>query len=90
MAKYYYVPIIMNYSSIRKNINTISIMLFLALFALFNYIQPGFLYNNDGNIREFGLGNKRKTILPIWLLSIILGILSYLFVLYYITIPRFR
>jgi hypothetical protein len=80
----------MNYSSIRKNINTFSIILFLSLFILFNYFQPGFLYNNNGTIREFGLGNKRKTILPVWLLSIILGIISYLFVLYYITIPRFR
>jgi hypothetical protein len=90
MTKYYYLPIIMNYSIIRKNMNTISISLFLALFVLFNYIKPGFLYNNDGTVREFGLGNKRKTILPIWLLSIILGIISYLFVLYIITVPRLR
>ena len=80
----------MNYTIIRKNINTFAICLFMILFVLFNYVKPGFLYNNDGSIRDFGLGNKRKTILPIWLLSIILGIISYLFVLYYITIPRFR
>jgi len=43
-----------------------------------------------GSLRTFGLGHRRKTILPIWLLSIILGILSYLFILYYITLPKFR
>jgi hypothetical protein len=53
-------------------------------------MQPGFLYNNDGTIREFGLGQRRKTVLPVWLLSIILGILSYITVLYIITIPKFR
>jgi len=83
------VYIIMNYQFIRKNINSVSIVVFIVSFVLLNYAQPGFLYNNDGSIREFGLGHKRKTILPIWLLSIILGILSYLSVLYFITIPRF-
>jgi uncharacterized membrane protein YozB (DUF420 family) len=80
----------MKYIFMRKHINTLAICIFLALFAIFNYTQPGFLYNNDGSIRQFGLGNKRKTILPVWLLSILLGIISYLFILYYITIPKFR
>ena len=48
------------------------------------YLKPKFLYKNDGSIREFGIGTKNKTILPIWLLSIVLGILCYLFVIYYI------
>ena len=72
----------MNYGFIRKNINSFAIIIFLVLFILLNYFQPGFIYNNDGSLREFGLGQRRKTILPIWLLSIILGILSYLGVLY--------
>jgi len=74
---------------VRNNINSFAIIVFLLLFALLNYVQPGFLYNSNGSLREFGLGHKRKTILPVWLLSIILGIISYLLVLYYITIPRF-
>ncbi len=80
----------MNNGFIRKHINSFSIIIFLLFFILLNYIQPGFLYNNDGTIREFGLGQRRKTILPIWLVSIILGILSYVSVLYFITIPKFR
>lgn len=79
----------MNYGFIRKNINSFAILIFLALFLLINYVRPGFLYNNDGTLREFGLGFRRKTVLPIWLISIILGILSYLLVLYYITLPKF-
>ena len=80
----------MNNGFIRKHINSFSIIIFLLSFILLNYTQPGFLYNNDGTIREFGLGQRRKTILPVWLLSIILGILSYISVLYFITIPKFR
>ncbi len=80
----------MYYSIIRQNINSVSIILFLILFTVINYFKPGFLYNTDGSIREFGLGYKRKTIVPVWLLSLTLGIVSYLFVLYYITIPKFR
>lgn len=75
---------------IRKHINSFSIIIFLLSFYILNLSKPGFLYNNDGTIREFGLGQKRKTIIPVWLLSIILGILSYLIVLYYISIPKFR
>ena len=74
---------------IRKNINSVAIIIFLLSFLLLNYVRPGFLYNNTGTLREFGLGQRRKTVLPIWLLSIILGILSYLSVIYFITIPKF-
>jgi uncharacterized membrane protein YozB (DUF420 family) len=80
----------MNCAFIRKNINSFAILIFLVSFLCLNYFQPPFLYNKDGSLREFGLGQRRKTILPIWLLSIVLGILSYLLVLYYITIPKFR
>ena len=51
-------------------------------------LMPAFLYNIDGSIREFGVGYKNKTILPLWLFSIILGIISYIFVLYYLTYPK--
>jgi hypothetical protein len=80
----------MNYTFIRKNVNSFSIIIFLLLFFFLNYNQPSFLYDKNGTLRQFGLGQKRKTILPIWLLSIVLGILSYLLVLYYITIHRFK
>ena len=79
----------MNYNFIRNNINSFAILLFLVSFSLLNFVQPGFLYNNNGTLRESELGQRRKTVLPIWLLSLLLGILSYLAVLYFITIPKF-
>jgi hypothetical protein len=58
------------------------------MFGAIQMMKPAFLYNKDGSIREFGVGYKNKTILPIWLLSLILGILSYLFIMYYVAYPK--
>ena len=78
----------MNRQIIRNNITLVSIIFFLIIFIGVSYFKPPFFYNIDGSIREFGIGYKNKTIIPIWLFSIILGIFSYLTVLYYITYPR--
>ena len=68
----------------RKNITLVAIIIFIIIFGIIQMLKPSFFYNTDGSIREFGIGYKNKTIMPIWLFSIILGILSYLFVLYYL------
>jgi len=70
---------------IRKNITLVAIILFIFIFGSIQIIKPAFLYNKDGSVREFGIGYKNKTILPICLLSLVLGILCYLAVMYYIT-----
>jgi uncharacterized membrane protein YozB (DUF420 family) len=68
----------------RNNTTFVSIVLFLFIFGLVQMLKPNFLYNKDGSIREFGVGYTNKTILPLWLFSIILGILTYVIVLYYL------
>ena len=77
----------MNPIFIRNNPVLVSIILFLTLFIIFHLLKPDFLYNKDGSLRQFGVGYRNKTILPVWLLSVILGILSYLFVRYYLSKP---
>jgi hypothetical protein len=52
--------------------------------------KPGFLYNKDGSIKTFGLGYKKKTVVPVWVVAIILAILSYYLVLFFVTLPRFK
>lgn len=71
----------------RNNIILVSIVIFLIIFGIVQLIKPSFIYNNDGTLREFGIGYKNKTILPLWLFSIVLGILTYIFVLYYLHYP---
>jgi hypothetical protein len=73
---------------IRDNITIVSIILFIFIFTSIQIMKPACFYNKDGSIREFGIGYKNKTILPVWLLSIILGILCYLAVMYYVSYSR--
>jgi hypothetical protein len=74
---------------IRENPMIVSIALFIFIFGFIQLMKPSCLYNKDGSIREFGVGYKNKTILPIWLLSVVLGIVCYLAVIYYVAYNRF-
>ena len=74
---------------IRRNITAVSILLFVVIFCIIQIVEPAFLYEKDGSLRQFGLGTRKKTILPIWFCTLLLAIFSYLFVLYYLTMPKF-
>ena len=67
---------------IRKNYISLAIIIFLLIFVSFIYIKPHFLFNKKGTIRNFGLGKRNSTILPIWLFVIITAIIAYLIILY--------
>ena len=74
---------------IRNNLAGSAIVLYIIVFMLVQYANPSFLYNEDGSLREFGVGYSSKTVLPIWIVAIVLGILSYLLV-YYVSMPVVR
>ena len=78
----------MNRNYIKENITLVAIILFIIIFGTIQLMKPACFYNKDGSIREFGLGYRNKTILPIWLLSLLLGILCYLAVMYYVSYPK--
>lgn len=69
---------------IRENITLVAVILFVIIFGTIQIMKPACFYNRDGSIREFGIGYRNKTILPIWLVSLLLGIVCYLAVLYYV------
>ena len=60
----------------------IAVLLFLFIYYTVVTSKPSVLFYEDGTIREFGVGYKNKTIFPIWLISIVLGIWCYLMILY--------
>ena len=69
-------------SFLKKNSISAAILIFIILFAIFIYIKPNFIFNKRGGIRHFGLGKTDCTILPIWLLVIVISIISYVLVIY--------
>jgi hypothetical protein len=71
------------------NINLVSIIVFLLLFAIIMVTKPNIIFDKNGKPREFGIGYKNKTIIPLWLTVIILAIVSYLIILCYINFKRF-
>jgi hypothetical protein len=69
---------------IKNNKLSVSIVLFLVLFSLIHYLKPAFIYDKNGAFRQFGIGYREKTIVSMWVVAIVLGILSYLSVSYYL------
>ena len=75
---------------IKKNASSSAILLFLVIFITIQIAKPSFIYNNDGSFRQFGLGWRKKTVIPIWLITIFVAILSYVSVLYYLNLPKYK
>lgn len=67
-----------------QNIKSISLLIYVVIFTLLILNKPIFLFNGDGSVKEFGLNNINKTVLPLWLIIIGIAILSYMGVLYYL------
>jgi|1048.fasta_scaffold03355_2 hypothetical protein len=67
---------------VRTNASLCAIIVFLGLYAIIIKFKPKLIFYEDGTIKDFGLGYKNKTILPIWLVAVVLAILSYIIVLY--------
>lgn len=55
----------------------ITLIIFVSIYSVIILMEPNFIYNNDGSLRQFGVGFKKRTVIPLWLISIILAILSY-------------
>jgi hypothetical protein len=78
----------MNPRWVRHNKISVAIIIYILLFTLVNVFKPAFMYNPDGSIKEFGVGFRKKTIIPIWLISIFLAIIAYFSVMYYSVLFR--
>jgi hypothetical protein len=67
----------------RHNKISIAILVYIILFGFINILTPAFMYNSDGSLKEFGIGYRKKTIIPVWLISILVAIVAYFSVVYY-------
>jgi hypothetical protein len=66
----------------RDALSIIAVFIFIILFGIINAFRPTIIYNKDLSFRRFGIGYKNKTVVPIWMMSIVLAILVYVLVTY--------
>ena len=78
----------MNRNFIRKNITSVAIVIFVVVYTFIVLSKTLLIYNKDGSLREFGVGYSSRSVLPAWLVAILVAIISYFSVLYYISMPR--
>ena len=72
-------------SFLARYITSAALVIFFISYGYLIYSRPAFLFQKNGTVlRPFGIGYKNKTIFPLWLIACVLGIISYLIVLYYI------
>jgi len=74
---------------VRENKIIVAIVIYVLLFTTVNVLKPAFMYNPDGSIKQFGVGYRKKTIIPIWLISVVIAIISYFSVMAYTTTFRY-
>ena len=59
----------------------IAVIIFIIILSTVHWFKPSLIYNPDGGFRPFGVGYSHKTVIPIWVVAIILAIFSYLAIL---------
>ncbi len=86
---FYFIYNIMNIITPNNKI-FFAIVLFLTSILIIHYLQPSVIYNKDGSFKNFGVGYKNFTVLPMWVFVIIIAIFSYMTSLYFSFLPRIK
>tara|TARA_B100000073_G_C23366510_1_gene425075 strand:- start:147 stop:401 length:255 start_codon:yes stop_codon:yes gene_type:complete len=73
---------IINKQFVKRHKLSIVIIVFMMCFYFVNNLKPSMFYNDDGSLKQFGLGYKHKTVVPLWLFSILLAIVCFVGVSY--------
>ena len=68
-------------SLINNNIKK-TIMIYTIIMGAIIYFKPSMIYQNNGNLKKFGIKNKKGTVFPLWIIAIITAIISYYFVIF--------
>ena len=71
----------------RENPVGAALAVFIVAYACVVMAQPAALFASDGTLRDFGVGTKNRTVVPAWLVAIMLAVLAYLCVLWFIAAP---
>lgn len=55
-----------------------TLLLYIIICVFIYQMKPYFMFHEDGQFKQFGVG-KHKTIYPFWLVTLIIGIMIYLY-----------
>lgn len=55
----------------------VAFVFFATVMFMLHSVKPPFVYHPDGSLRDFGIGYKQKTVVPLWLCTLVVAILSY-------------
>ena len=69
---------------VRKNPKMWMLTIYLFAVSAFLHVRPSVAFDQDGNPRPFGTGNRKATVFPVWLWMFVLAVASYLSVVYYL------
>ena len=58
----------------------LSILLYTFTIATIWVIKPSILFNENGDLKEFGINRFNKTVLPFWIVVILVSVISYFIV----------
>lgn len=64
-----------------NNVIHFSIILYIFTIVTLWIVKPRLIFNEHNKLKEFGIGRYNKTILPFWLVVILVSILSYFLML---------
>jgi hypothetical protein len=68
-------------SEIRGNYKVWIATIYLFLVSGFLYLKPALAFGEEGRIRPFGVGDREKTVFPLWWWMFILAVVSYMLVM---------
>lgn len=59
-----------------------TILIYLIVLGILFITKPKFLFDPKGNLKQFATGSgNRKTILPLWLIIVLIGVIIYYIVI---------
>lgn len=69
-------------TEIRNNFKLWLITSYFLLTAAFLYVKPSMAFGEEGRIRPFGVGDKQKTIFPLWWCMFAIAVVAYVLCLF--------
>ena len=76
-SKILLVTITMEREYVQSNIVRLSVCAFIVIYMFLISSRSSYLYDPDGALREFGIGRTGKTVVPAWLVAVLLAITIY-------------